>query len=138
MYGVVTTVPAPVEMYDRMHAELIKRTGTSVDGFGLLVHVGRATADGFERFEVWESKEHYDRAMEIAGSLMRDLAGDLPQPSTEQSTEVFEVRGIVNSPRRHRDIAAIRAGNPGPATRSGRHTMGHAHVGLDAAGLQGR
>ena len=81
MYGVVTTVPAPVEMHDRMHAELIKRAGTSVDGF--------------ERFEVWESKEHYDRAMEIAVSLMRDLAGDLPQPSTEQSTEVFEVRGIV-------------------------------------------
>ena len=95
MYGVVTTVPAPVEMYDRMHAELIKRAGTSVDGFGLLVHVGRATADGFERFEVLESKEHYDRAMEISVSLMRDLAGDLPQPSTEQSTEVFEVRGIV-------------------------------------------
>ena len=95
MYGVVTTVPAPVEMYDRMHAELIKRAGTSVDGFGLLVHVGRTTADGFERFEVWESKEHYDRAMEIAVSLMRDLAGDLPQPSTGQSTEVFEVRGIV-------------------------------------------
>ena len=33
--------------------------------------------------------------MEIAVSLMRDLAGDLPEPSTEQSTEVFEVRGIV-------------------------------------------
>jgi hypothetical protein len=82
-------------MYDRMHAELIKRAGTSVDGFGLLVHVGRATADGFERFEVWESKEHYDRAMEIAVSLMRDLAGNLPQPSTEHSAEVFEVRGIV-------------------------------------------
>jgi hypothetical protein len=32
--------------------------------------------------------------MEIAVSLMRDLAADLPQPSTEQSTEVFEVRGI--------------------------------------------
>jgi len=95
MYGVVTTVPGSVEMYDRMHAELIKRAGTSVDGFGLVVHVGRATADGFERFEVWESKEHYDRAMEIAVSLMRDLAGDLPQPSTEQSTELFEVRGMV-------------------------------------------
>ena len=41
------------------------------------------------------SKEHYERAMESAVSLMRDLAGDLPQPSTEKSTEVFEVRGIV-------------------------------------------
>jgi hypothetical protein len=95
MYGVVTTVPAPIEMYDQMHAELIKRAGTSVGGLGLLVHVGRATADGFERFEVWESKEHYDRAMETAVSLMRDLAGDLPQPSTDESAEVFEVRGIV-------------------------------------------
>ena len=95
MYGVVTTVPAPVEIYDRMHAELIKRAGTSLDGTGLLVHVGRATADGFELFQVFESKEHYDRAMEISVSLMRDLAEDLPQPSTEQSTEVFEVRGLV-------------------------------------------
>ena len=59
------------------------------------MHVGRATADGFERFEVWESKEHYDRAMEMSDSLRRELAGDLPQPSPEQSTEVFEVRGIV-------------------------------------------
>jgi hypothetical protein len=95
MYGVVTNVPAPVEVYDRMHAELIKRASTSLAGTGLLVHVGRATADGFELFQVFESKEHYDRAMEISGSLMRDLAGDLPQPSTDQSTEVFEVRGIV-------------------------------------------
>ena len=96
MYGVVTTVPAPVEVYDRMHAELIKQAaGTSLDGTGLLVHVGRATADGFELFQVFESKEHYDRAMETSASLMRELAGDLPQPSTEQSTEVFEVRGIV-------------------------------------------
>jgi hypothetical protein len=35
-----------------------KRADPSVDGFGLLVRVGRATADGFEWFEVWESKEH--------------------------------------------------------------------------------
>ena len=41
MYGVITTVPAPVEMYDGMHAEMIRRAGTSIDG--LLVHVGRAT-----------------------------------------------------------------------------------------------
>jgi hypothetical protein len=46
MYGIITTVSAPVEMYDGMHAEMLKRVGTSIDG--LLVHVGRATADGFE------------------------------------------------------------------------------------------
>jgi hypothetical protein len=55
MYGVITTVPAPVEMYDKIH----RRVGPSVEG--LLVHVGRATTDGFQTVEVWQSKEHYDR-----------------------------------------------------------------------------
>ena len=70
MYGVITTVPAPVAMYDGMHAEMLKmqrRTGTSVDG--LLVHVGRATPDGFEVLEVWESKELYDGANAV-GTLI--------------------------------------------------------------------
>jgi hypothetical protein len=56
MYGVITTVPAPVEIYDRMHAEIFKRVGMSIDGF--LVHIGRATTDGFQVLKVWESKEH--------------------------------------------------------------------------------
>ena len=95
MYGVVTTVPAPVEVYDRMHAELIKRAGRALEGSGLLVHVGRATADGFERFEVWESKDHYDRANQMTETLMRGLVEDLPRLSTDESTEAFEVRGLV-------------------------------------------
>jgi len=97
MYGVITTVPAPVEMYDGMHAEMLqmqRRTGTSVDG--LLVHVGRATPDGFEVLEVWESKEHYDRAnADIVFPLMRKLAGGQPAPPIEQATEAFEVHGLV-------------------------------------------
>ena len=44
MYGVITTVPAPIEMYDGIHAEMIKRVGMSVNG--LLVHIGRATTGG--------------------------------------------------------------------------------------------
>ena len=97
MYGVITTVPAPVEIYDGMHAEMLKmegRTGASVDG--CLVHVGRATPDGFEVLEVWESKEHYDRAnADIVFPLMQKLAGDQPAPRIEQATEVFEVHGLV-------------------------------------------
>ena len=45
MYGVVTTVPAPVEIYDRMHAELIKRASSFVGDLGLLVAAGCATGD---------------------------------------------------------------------------------------------
>lgn len=95
MYGVVTNVPAPVEMYDQMHAELLNQADSFLANAGLVVHVARATSEGFEVFEVWESKEHYDRATEAIASLTRDLAGDLPQPPAEPATEVFEVRGIV-------------------------------------------
>ena len=92
MYGVITTVPAPVEMYDGMHAELLRRAGF-VDG--LLVHIGRATTDGFQVLEVWESKEHCDRAnTDIVFPLMRELAGDQPPPSMEPVTETFDVRGL--------------------------------------------
>ena len=94
MYGVITIVPAPVEMYDGMHAEMIKRAGTTIDG--LPVHVGRATTEGFEVLEVWESKEHYDRAnTDIVLPLMRELAGDQPSPSIEQAPEAFDVHGLV-------------------------------------------
>lgn len=94
MYGVIIKVQAPVEMYDGMHAEMKRQTGTSVDG--CLVHVGRATPDGFEVLEVWESKEHYDRAnADIVFPLMRKLAGDQPAPPIEQATEAFEVHGLV-------------------------------------------
>ena len=94
MYGVITTVPAPIEMYDGMHAEMVKRVGMSIDG--LLVHVGRATTGGFETLEVWESKEHYDRAnIDIVLPLMRELAGDQPLPSIDQATEIFDVHGLV-------------------------------------------
>jgi hypothetical protein len=94
MYGVITTIPAPVQMYDAMHAEWLKRSGVSVDG--LLVHIGRPTTDGFQTLEVWESKQHYDRANnDIVFPLMRELAGDQPPPSMELATETFDVRGLV-------------------------------------------
>jgi hypothetical protein len=93
MYGVISTVPAPVEMYDTIHTELGKRVGF-IDG--LLVHVGRATTDGFEVLEVWESKEQYDRSnTEVLFPLLRELGGDQPQPSIEQTIEAFDVRGII-------------------------------------------
>ena len=94
MYGVITTVAAPVEMYDGMHAEMTRRAGTSIDG--LLVHVGRAHPDGFEVLEVWESEEHFNRAnMNIFLPLMKELMGDQAPPSMKQTTAVFDVRGLV-------------------------------------------
>jgi hypothetical protein len=46
--------------------------------------------------EVWESKEHYDRAnTDIVFPLMRELAGDQPPPSMDQARETFDVHGLV-------------------------------------------
>ena len=42
MYGVITTIPAPVEMYDALHAEWLKRVGATVDG---LASTHRASRD---------------------------------------------------------------------------------------------
>jgi hypothetical protein len=94
MYGVKITVPAPVDVYDGMHAEMKRQSGDSVDG--CLVHIGLATPDGFEVLEVWESQQHYDRAnAEIVIPLAQKLADDQPSPPIEQTTEAFEVHGLV-------------------------------------------
>ncbi|HEU4998150.1 MAG TPA: hypothetical protein VFT68_04335 [Lapillicoccus sp.] len=94
MYGVITTVPAPVEMYDGMHRELIRRADGEIEG--LLVHVGRATDGGFEVLEVWESQEHFDRFnADVVFPLMRELAGDQPAPPVEQAMTTFDVSGLV-------------------------------------------
>ena len=59
-YGVITRIPAPIEAYDSSVAEMIEAEGT-LDPEGLILHVARATDDGFELTEVWQSKLHSDR-----------------------------------------------------------------------------
>ena len=95
MYGVITTVPAPVAMYDGMHAEMTRRTGTSVDG--LLVHVGRATpgrvrgAGGVGVQGALRPRQRRDRLPPDAGTGGRPTW----RPPIEQATEAFEVHGLV-------------------------------------------
>ena len=92
-YGIVVRVPAPVEMYDRLHAELVRTTTEPVEG--LLLHIGRPTGTGFEVIEVWESKEqcdYYNR--ELVGPVMARFAGG-EVPPQRPDLEEFEVRGLV-------------------------------------------
>ena len=92
MYGVISAVPAPVEMYDGAHAEIGRRGGVSAEG--LLVHLARATESGFEVLEVWESREHFERYnQEVVNPVMADLAPGAP-PASQAAVE-FEVRGLV-------------------------------------------
>jgi hypothetical protein len=93
MFGVITPVPAPVELYDAIHAELRRRTGGKVDG--LLVHIGRSTGDGFEVIEVWRSREDFDRyARDFVDPVVAELSHGQAPPAAEGSA-AFEVRGLV-------------------------------------------
>ena len=92
-WGVTVDVPAPVEIYDAVHAALLERVGSEVDG--LLVHVARATADGFQLIEVWESRAAYDSYLALLESVLSELsAGQAPRENVQTETP-FEVRGLV-------------------------------------------
>ena len=97
---------------------VVKRVGTSVDG--LLVHVGRATTDGFQTLDVWESKEHFDRAnTEIVFPLMRSRE-DQPLPSIEQGNGSLRRTRPCHPRQRHPRLAdrdrraALRSGGLPP------------------------
>ena len=91
-WGVIVDVPAPVEVYDAVHSALLQRTGGVADG--LLVHLARATGDGFQIVEVWDSREQAERyEREVVGPVMAQIAGGTP-PSGKAVTEI-EVHGLV-------------------------------------------
>jgi|tagenome__1003787_1003787.scaffolds.fasta_scaffold19991380_2 hypothetical protein len=92
-YGFVMDVPAPIEVYDAVHAEVGRRTTSTPEG--LLFHLGRATSRGFQVVEVWESKELSDRYNGgVVGPVIAELSGQ-QTPAPEPVTEEFEVRGLV-------------------------------------------
>ena len=89
--GVVTDVSAPVEFYDAVHGAMLEQVGTAVDG--LLLHLARPTAGGFQVVEVWASREEWEGTREMVGSVFAEvLQGQAPPASVV--TE-FEVRGLV-------------------------------------------
>ena len=93
-YGVIVHVQAPVQMYDRLHSELLQVTTAPVEG--LLLHIGRPTTAGFDVIEVWESQEqcdHYNR--ELIDPVVARLMGRPPLPSEIPDVEEFEVRGLL-------------------------------------------
>ena len=96
-WGVTVDVPAPVEFYDAIHATLLERTSAQVDG--LLVHVARATDDGFQVLEVWESREAYDRYLDaVVLPVLTELSDGRGSQDGGQVETPFEVRGLVVPP----------------------------------------
>ena len=92
-HGLVMDVPAPIEFYDAIHAEIGRRTTGGVDG--LLLHVGRPTHGGCQVIEIWESKEKCDRFFaEVVWPAMDAVSGAHARRG-EPVTMEFEPRGLI-------------------------------------------
>lgn len=90
--GIITDVPARIEVYDAVHAEVLRRAGPALDG--LLLHFARPTAGGFQVVEIWESRGHlerYDR--ELIGPVVAQVS--VGQEVGPPARTEFEVRGLV-------------------------------------------
>ena len=93
-YAHVVDVAAPVEMYDALHAEIVRHSGGIVDG--LLVHVGHPSTTGFRVVEVWKSRSHFERYNdEIVLPAIQRMAAGRPGPAPAQSVEQLDVHGLV-------------------------------------------
>jgi hypothetical protein len=92
-YAFVTDVPAPIELYVALHTEILRRTVG--DPEGLLVHLGRETAAGFQIIEIWETKELCERYdAEVVGPVVAHLTDGQAPPREPERVE-FEPRGLV-------------------------------------------
>jgi hypothetical protein len=91
-YGFVMDVPAPVEAYEAMHAEINRRVTEPVEG--MLFHLGRATDRGFQIVEVWDSKEHFQH---YDARYVQPVVAELTRgrPMGEVAVQEFEPRGLV-------------------------------------------
>ena len=93
-YAYIADVAAPVEMYDLLHREIVREGGERVEG--LLVHVGRATATGFQVLEVWESRSDFERYNdEVVLPVMQRMAAGSPDPVPQQEIQEFDLHGLV-------------------------------------------
>ena len=93
MYCFIQEVPAPIEMYDALHASVKARMKGRE--FGLLLHLARESAGGFSIIEIWTSKQECDRATEeVLLPAMRDFF-DGETPFAPPPEVAFEPRGLV-------------------------------------------
>ena len=92
-YGEVIKVAAPIQAYEASHAEVEKTIGSQVPD-GMIFHVAQATDEGFEIFEVWESKAHSDKFnQEVVGPAIVNSGADMSGPEPDRT--VFEPVGMM-------------------------------------------
>jgi hypothetical protein len=96
-HGIVATIPAPIEVYKAVNAQVAEQTGDAPPE-GLLVHIARATPDGFQVIEVWESKQQCTQFEDTILAPIIDRVTGGQAPPREQVTEEFEVVNFFLGP----------------------------------------
>ena len=99
-YAVTIDVHAPAAAYQAMHAQLLERTGGQVDG--LLVHLARPTADGFQVLEVWDTKASYDHFNNTVIAPLTTQAGVAPPAGTSADRRPADPGDVRHQDRRQR------------------------------------
>jgi hypothetical protein len=92
-HGIIATVPAPIDMYRAVNAQVSEQMGDSAPA-GILVHIARATADGFQVIEVWESKQQCDAFQDDVLAPIIDRVTGGQAPARQEVTEEFEVENF--------------------------------------------
>ncbi|HJQ42008.1 MAG TPA: hypothetical protein VJ831_02890 [Jatrophihabitantaceae bacterium] len=96
-HGIIATVPAPIDMYRAVNAKVNERLDDEQPD-GLAVHITRATADGFQVIEVWESKKQCDDFQDnVLAGIIDDVSGG-QAPPREDVTEEFVVENFFTGP----------------------------------------
>jgi hypothetical protein len=92
-HGVIATVPAPIEMYKAVNAQVTETVGEGAAD-GLLVHIARSTPEGFQVIEVWESKQQCDKFQDaVLAPIIDRVSGGQARPRDEV-TEEFDVQNF--------------------------------------------
>jgi hypothetical protein len=97
-HGIIATVPAPIEMYTAVNAQVMEKMGGERAPDGLLAHIARKTADGFQVIEVWESKQQSDKFQDDVLAPIIDQVSGGQAPDRADVTEEFEVENFFVGP----------------------------------------
>lgn len=92
-YGIIASLPAPIDMYRGVNAAVTEQIGDAAPA-GLLVHIARETPEGFQVMEIWDSKQHCDEfADTVLAPIIERLSGG-QAPPRDDVTEEFDVENF--------------------------------------------
>jgi hypothetical protein len=103
MYAHQMDVPQSIEMYDKVHAELVKTIGKPLPD-GCLLHMITRTETGFRVTEVWDSHDTADKfGDDVLRPIIERIAGPEavaggPPPSQELDLHTLELGQQANAP----------------------------------------